>query len=174
MQSIFRWFDAERRGAYPALVRVIEPTHYEKAIIAAIDEVLDESGTVRDSASEELGKIRLSLFRRRNELRRLFDRILSKLAKAGYIADIEESFLNGRRVVAIFAEHKRQVKGILHGESDTRKTSFIEPEETIGLNDEVFSLENAERKEVFRILRDLTAKLSVYASLLGTYHNILG
>ncbi len=127
MQSIFRWFDAERRVAYPALVRVIEPTHYEKAIIAAIDEVLDESGTVRDNASEELGKIRLSLFRRRNELRRMFDRILSKLAKAGYVADIEESFLNGRRVVAIFAEHKRQVKGILHGESDTRRTSFVEP-----------------------------------------------
>ncbi len=174
MQSIFRWFDAERRGAYPALVRVIEPTHYERAIIAAIDEVLDESGTVRDNASEELGKIRLSLFRRRNELRRLFDRVLGRLAKAGYIADIEESFLNGRRVVAIFAEHKRQVKGILHGESDTRRTSFIEPEETIELNNEVFSLEHAESKEVQRILRDLTARLAEYAPLLQVWHDIIG
>ncbi len=104
----------------------------------------------------------------------MFDRILSRLHKAGYVADIEESFLNGRRVVAIFAEHKRHVKGILHGESDTRKTSFVEPEETIGLNNEVFSLENDERSEVYRILRELTKKISTYASLLLTYHNICG
>ena len=174
MQSIFRWFDPERRVAYPALAKVIEHTHYEKSIITAIDEVLDESGTVRDNASEELANIRLSLFRRRNELRRVFDRILSKLGKSGYVADIEESFLNGRRVVAIFAEHKRQVKGILHGESDTRRTSFIEPEETIELNNEVFSLEHAESKEVYRILRELTSKLSVQAPLLQTWHDILG
>jgi DNA mismatch repair protein MutS2 len=174
MQSIFRWFDPERRTAYPALVQVIEPTHYEKSIITSIDEVLDESGMVRDNASEELANIRLNLFRRRNELRRAFDRILSRLAKAGYVADIEESFLNGRRVVAIFAEHKRQVKGILHGESDTRRTSFVEPEETIELNNEVFSLEHAETKEVHRILRELTARLSGHAPLLQVWHDILG
>jgi DNA mismatch repair protein MutS2 len=174
MQSIFRWFDPERRTAYPALVKVIDPTHYEKSIIASIDEVLDESGMVRDNASPGLAEIRLSLFRRRNELRRAFDRILSRLAKSGYVADIEESFLNGRRVVAIFAEHKRQVKGILHGESDTRRTSFIEPEETIELNNEVFSLEHAESKEVHRILRELTARLSEHAPLLQVWHDILG
>jgi DNA mismatch repair protein MutS2 len=174
MQGVFRWFDPERRTAYPALVRVIDPTHYEKSIITSIDEVLDESGTVRDNASEDLANIRLSLFRRRNELRRAFDRILSRLAKAGYVADIEESFLNGRRVVAIFAEHKRQVKGILHGESDTRRTSFVEPEETIELNNEVFSLEHAETREVHRILRELTARLSEHAPLLQVWHDILG
>ena len=174
MQGVFRWFDPERRTAYPALVRVIDPTHYEKSIITSIDEVLDESGTVRDNASEDLANIRLSLFRRRNDLRRAFDRILSRLAKAGYVADIEESFLNGRRVVAIFAEHKRQVKGILHGESDTRRTSFVEPEETIELNNEVFSLEHAETREVHRILRELTARLSEHAPLLQVWHDILG
>jgi DNA mismatch repair protein MutS2 len=174
MDSIFRWFDSERRTAYPALAKVIGNTHYEKAIVKAIDEILDESGTVRDNASEALADIRLSLYRKRNELRRAFDRILGKLAKAGYVADIEESFLNGRRVVAIFAEHKRQVKGILHGESDTRRTSFVEPEETIELNNDVFSLEHAETKEVNRILRELTAKLSGHAPLLQVWHDILG
>ncbi|MHA4806957.1 endonuclease MutS2 [Flavitalea flava] len=174
IQSIFRWFDPERKVANPALVRVIQHTQYEKSIMGRIDEVLDETGIVRDNASEELANIRLSLFRKRNELRRLFDRVLSKLAKSGYVADIEESFLNGRRVVAIFAEHKRQVKGILHGESDTRRTSFVEPEETIELNNDVFSLEHAESKEVYRILRELTAQLSVHAPLLMQWHDILG
>ncbi len=119
-------------------------------------------------------EIRMSLFRKRNELRRLFDRILSKLSKAGYVAETEEAFLNGRRVLALFAENKRQVKGILHGESDSRKTAFIEPEETIGLNNEIFSLEHAESREVNRILRELTAKLSVYAELLNAYSVITG
>src|SRR6478735_1058628 len=160
IQKVFRWFDKERKETYPALFKLIEPTHYEKKIIELIDDVLDESGTVKDNASPELSSIRMNLYRKRNELRRMFDRILSKLGKLGYVADIEEAFLNGRRVVALFAEHKRQVRGILHGESDSRKTSFIEPEETIGLNNEIFALENDERKEVQRILKSLTADLS--------------
>jgi DNA mismatch repair protein MutS2 len=174
VRQIFHWFDRERRLAYPGLASVIKDTYYEKIIVAAIDEILEENGQVRDKASPELANIRMALFRKRSELRRLFDRIVSKLNKSGFVAETEEAFLNGRRVVALFAEHKRQVKGILHGESDSRKTSFIEPEETIGLNNEIFSLENAEAREVNRILRELTIRLSGYAPLLNTYHQIVG
>jgi hypothetical protein len=66
------------------------------------------------------------------------------------------------------------VKGILHGESDSRRTSFIEPEETTYLNNEIFSLENEERKEVNIILRKLTSKIRSYHSLLTIYHGIIG
>ena len=174
IKNIFRWFDNERRKAYPALSEVIRDTYFEKAILELIDEVLDEKGIVKDNASEELSRIRMSLYRKRNELRRTFEKILQKWNKSGYVADIEESFLNGRRVVAVFAEHKRQVKGILLGESDTRRTSFVEPEETIELNNDVFSLENEEKREVYRILKELTGRLSVYASLLRNYYEISG
>ncbi|MBK8494768.1 MAG: DNA mismatch repair protein MutS [Chitinophagaceae bacterium] len=172
--TIFRWFDAERRMAYPALTKVIQDGYYEKLIIHLIDEILDETGQVKDSASEELGNIRMNLYRKRNELRKVFDKIVSKLNKQGYLADIEESFLNGRRVLAVFAEQKRMIKGILHGESDSRRTTFIEPEETTALNNDVFSLENEERKEVYKILRKLTGDLSMYASLLNNYLEIAG
>jgi len=174
ISTIFRWFDNEKRLAYRGLAKVIEDTYYEKVISALIDEVVDEYGQVKDSASDELREIRMRLYRKRNELRRVFERIVSKLNKAGYLAEIEESFMSGRRVVAVFAEQKRTVKGILHGESDSRKTAFVEPEETIELNNEVHELENDERKEVYRILKELTAKLSVYAPLLTQYHRILG
>jgi len=174
IEKIFRWFDNERRLAYPALAEVIKDTYYEKIILELIDEVVDETGGVKDTASEELQKIRMGLYRKRNELRRMFEKVIAKLNKAGYTADIDESFSNGRRVVAVFSEHKRQVKGILHGESDSRKTAFIEPEETIQLNNDVFALENDERKEVQRILRALTATLSVYSNLLGVYHQVIG
>jgi DNA mismatch repair protein MutS2 len=174
ISNIFRWFDTERRSAFPALAKVIAGTYYEKLIIGLIDEILDESGNVKDNASADLQKIRMSLFRKRNELRRMFEKVVAKLAKAGYSADIDESFSNGRRVVAVFSEHKRQIKGILHGESDSRKTAFIEPEETIELNNDVFALEHDETREVQRILRELTARLSVYGPLLQQYLETTG
>ncbi|MFT3904070.1 MAG: DNA mismatch repair protein MutS [Niabella sp.] len=174
MEKIFRWFNEERKLAYPALAGIIKHTYYEKTIIELIDEVIEPDGQIKDSASPELKEIRISLFRKRGELRRVFERIVSKLNKQGYLAEIEESFLNGRRVLAVFAEHKRMVKGVLHGESDSRKTTFIEPEETMHLNNEVSDLENQERKEIYRILRKLTARLSKHADLLTIYHNILG
>ena len=174
MKNIFRWFDAERRNVYNGLVKIIDGTYYEKVIAEMIDDIIDESGQVKDNASPELQSIRMNLYRKRNELRKVFDRIISKLNKQGYLADIEESFLNGRRVVAVFAEQKRTVKGILHGESESRRTTFIEPEETIELNNDVYSLESDEKREVYRLLRELTSKLSVYSSLLSTYHSISG
>ncbi|MEI9810536.1 MAG: MutS2/Smr-associated SH3 domain-containing protein [Bacteroidota bacterium] len=174
IERIFRWFDNERRTAYEALAKVISSTYYEKTIISMIDEVLDEDGQVKDNASKELKDIRMNLYRKRNELRRVFERIVTKLNKQGYLAEIEESFMGGRRVLAVFAEQKRTVKGILHGESDSRKTAFVEPEETIELNNQVYELENDERKEVYRILRELTGKLSVYASLLTAWHAVMG
>jgi DNA mismatch repair protein MutS2 len=174
IQSIFRWFDDERLSSCSALYEVISSTRVEKKIIEDINKVIDELGVVKDDASPDLARIRMALYRKRNEQRRTFGKILSKLQKSGYIADIEESFLNGRRVLAIYAEQKRQVKGILHGESDTRRTSFIEPEETIEINNEIFSLENDERDEEYRVLKQLTASISVYHPLLHQYLEILG
>jgi DNA mismatch repair protein MutS2 len=172
--SIFRWFDDERMSVLSALYEVIRQTHYEKAIPHEISRIIGEDGRVLDNASDDLARIRMALYRKRNEQRRSFERILGKLQKAGYIADIEESFLNGRRVLAIYAEHKRIVKGILHGESDTRRTSFVEPEETIEINNEIFSLENDERDEEYRILKALTARMAAFSPLLKQYMDVLG
>lgn len=174
MERIFRWFDADRKTAYGALAKVIGDTYYEKAIITLIDEVLDDYGQVKDNASDDLKQIRMNLYRKRNEVRKMFEKIVARLNKQGYLAEIEESFMSGRKVVAVYAEQKRTVKGILHGESDSRKTAFVEPEETIELNNAVFELENEERKEVYRILRQLTSRLSSYSDLLDTYHSIVG
>jgi DNA mismatch repair protein MutS2 len=174
IQQIFRWFSPDRKVAYSSLALIIDETYFEKTIFKLIDEILDEYGIVRDSASEKLASIRMSLYKKRTELKRVFDRIVSKLKKQGYLTDIEESFMNGRKVLAVFAEQKRMIKGILHGESDSRRTSFIEPEETTHLNNEIFSLENEERKEVYVILQKLTTKMRAYHSLFTTYHEIIG
>jgi DNA mismatch repair protein MutS2 len=173
-ERIFRWFDADRRIAYPSLSMPLDGLYFEKNIRKLIDEIIDEAGQVKDQASKELMDIRTSLYRKRNEHRRAFDRVISRLNKLGYLAEIEESFMNGRRVLAVFAENKRMIKGMLHGESDSRRTSFIEPEETMGLNNEIYSLELDETREVQRILRALTQQLSAYAPLLSGYVQMSG
>ena len=172
--AIFRWFDEERKQAYAGLYQIIESNSYNKNIIELIDEVIDEAGIVKDTASEELAKIRMNIFKKRHELRRVFDRVVSRLNKLGYLSDIEESFMNGRRVLAVVAENKRMIKGVLHGESDSRRTSFIEPEETIALSNIVFSLELEEGREVLRILKELTKTISVYAPTLQSWFLFFG
>lgn len=174
IHQIFRWFNPDRKVAYPFLAEIIDSTYYEKLIPQLIDEILDEYGIVKDSASDRLASIRMSLYKKRIELKKVFDKIVNKLKKDGYLTDIEESFLNGRRVLAVFAEQKRLIKGVLHGESESRRTAFIEPNETLHLNNDISSLENDERREVYILLQKLTTKMRIHHPLLSIYHDILG
>ncbi|HYD20932.1 MAG TPA: DNA mismatch repair protein MutS, partial [Flavipsychrobacter sp.] len=173
MKDILVWF-SKHEGLYDQLREICAHVTYDKSITELITSVIDDTGQVRDNASRELMSIRSELTAKRQQLRKIFEGILRKLNKEGYLADIAESFLNGRRTVAVFAEHKRIVKGILHGESDSQRTVFIEPEATIELNNEVFSLERAEAKEIQRILADTTEQLSVHHPQLETYYHISG
>lgn len=173
IQAILLWFKGHA-GFYPTLEALTEGVTYEKDIVNIIGAVIDDLGQVRDNASRELMQIRASLASARQTVRRTFEHILRRLSKAGYLADIAESFMNGRRVVAVAAEHKRTVRGILHGESDTAKTVFIEPEETIELNNSVFTLEREEGREIHRILQATTAALSPYAPILQKYYHLVG
>ena len=173
IKDILQWFK-KHNELFPKLNELAGKTEYEKRITEIITTVIDETGIVRDTASKELMSIRSELGKARYESRRTFEVVLRKLNKAGYLADISESFMNGRRTAAVLAEYKRIVKGILHGESDTQKTVFIEPEETIELNIEIFSLERAEGREIHRILVQATKDLSAYASVLDGYYNLCG
>lgn len=172
IRDIHLWF--KRQGnIYPHLWKEVQGVEYNKEIPALIQPVVDDNGNVRDNASPDLLQIRNDLQSARQRLRKQFESVVRKLAKQGYLADITESFLNGRRVVAVGAEHKRIVKGIFHGESDTARTAFIEPEETIALNNEVDALERDEKKEVYKVLATITAQLSVYHILFTDYYRVV-
>ena len=92
IQQVFKWFDSERQMAYSNLYEVVKSSYYEKAIIECIDLIIDDRGSVKDKASEDLSKIRTQLFKKRQELRRIFEKVVQRLAKSGYTADIDESF----------------------------------------------------------------------------------
>jgi DNA mismatch repair protein MutS2 len=172
-RDILLWFK-KHSDLFPRLRALSSHVSYEKKAVEIISAVIDESGIVRDTASPELMSIRSELGKTRHEARRTFESVLRKLAKQGYLADISESFLNGRRTAAVLAEYKRVVRGILHGESDSQKTVFIEPEETIELNNEVFSLERAEGREIHRILVQATKDLATFSGQFDAWYQLCG
>lgn len=173
VKEVYSFFK-NRKGNYPELENVIGETYYENNILKEIEEILDEQGQVKSSASPELARIRRTLQRSRADADRAYMSVINKFRKQGWLTDSEESSRNGRRVIAIFAEQKRSVKGIIHDTSATGKTAFVEPEETVGINNIISSLEQEERLEIIRILRELSAVLRKYVPIMQLYSEQLG
>ncbi|MBS1765458.1 MAG: DNA mismatch repair protein MutS [Bacteroidetes bacterium] len=162
-------FFKNRSERFPMLASIVSELHYEKSIVESVEKILDEYGVVRSSASPELTHIRRTLQRQRAEADRVYQSVMSKYRKNGWLTDSEETSRNGRRVLSIVAEQKRTLKGIIHDLSATGKTAFIEPEEVVGINTSVWQLEQEERIEIIRILRELTSFLRHYLPLIEAY-----
>ena len=121
-----------------------------------IERIFTESGDIRDNASPELKKIRTKINEKSDSLRKTVNRILKQLSKSMLVREEYITQRDGRVVLPIKAEHKRHVKGFIHSESATGQTIYIEPEESLELNNELLSLNFAERREVERILKHIT------------------
>ncbi len=150
----------EQRETYPTLAAITADRPADKEMVRLLDGVLDEEGRVRSNASPELVRIRKEMDAQQRELQRLFRHVLGRLRQQGLLAETEESVRGGRRVLALKAEHKRKVSGIVHDESDSGRTAFLEPQETVAPNNRLAELERAERREIRRILRELTRELA--------------
>ena len=135
-----------------------------------IEEVFDDYGVVKSSASQELAHIRKTLQRKRYEVDRVYQQVIAKYKKNGWVTESEESTRSGRRVISIVAEQKRSLNGIVHDLSATGKTAYLEPEEAVGINNIVQSLEQDERMEILRILRELTQRLRKFQTPLHQYY----
>lgn len=170
--SIVRYL-SDKKEVLPAIAVIFDTIVLNKEIPEAIYTILDAAGEVKTSASKELASIRKNLAEARRELDRIFRAQLQKLKKLGWLADTEESVYNGRRVLSVVAEQKRNVRGLMQGNSDTGKTAFIEPIETVDLNNEVYDLLQQERREILRILKQLTADIRPYRNDLSAMQNAL-
>ncbi len=172
-RDIFRFFNARRRETYPALYKVIREVSFNEDLIKAIEGVIDEEGNIRPDASPELMRIRRQLGSKQKELEQKFRVIINQYRSKGWLTDNVESFRNGRRVLSVPSEHKRSIRGIIHDESTTGKTAFIEPEGIIEINNDIFDLETDEKREIYRILRELSAELRPYREDIRIYQEIL-
>ncbi len=172
-RRIFKFFKATRIEAYPNLYSLIRPIVFDETLSKHIDQIIDENGEIRANASPELSKIRSKIFAKQRELEKRFKSLISQYRKNGWLTDNVESFRNGRRVLSVPSEHKRKIRGIIHDESTTGKTAFIEPEPIIEINNDIFDLETEERREIYRLLKELSTVLRPYSPLLATYQEVL-
>ncbi|HEX2867974.1 MAG TPA: endonuclease MutS2 [Ignavibacteriales bacterium] len=124
-----------------------------------ISKIIDENGEVRDSASQKLKEIRDEIRHKTDTLGKVINRILKDLSDSYLVREDYVTQRDGRMVVPVKSEHKRHVKGFIHSESSSGQTVYIEPEETLELNNEILSLNFAEKREIERILRELTKKI---------------
>lgn len=139
-----------------------------------IEKIFDASGEVKDSASSELKKIRISIHEKNHLLRKTVNRILKNLSKSLLVQEEYVTLRDGRVVLPIKAEHKRHVKGFIHSESATGQTIYIEPEESLELNNDLLSLHFAEKREIEKILKAITQKIGYSSFELKTSLNTIG
>jgi len=124
-----------------------------------ISRIFDESGEISDNASPKLKEIRVEIKNKGDQLRKIVNRLLRQLSESYLVQEDYMTQRDGRLVLPIKSEHKRHVRGFIHSESSTGQTVYIEPEETLELNNDILSLSFAEKREIERILKQVTKKI---------------
>jgi DNA mismatch repair protein MutS2 len=170
--AILYFFD-KRIEEYPLLCELTNDTYYTKEITDAIERVFDRKGAIKDDASPELFMIRQKIHQVRNQINKNFEKELRKLLKEGVLGDTKETFVNDRRVLTVQSTYKRKISGSVVGSSKTGSLTFIEPEINIPLNNELELLIDDERKEIFKILKLLTADIAHHFPLIKAYNELL-
>ena len=141
---------------YPALHELADGVMTYPQILQRIDQILDKFGKIRDTASPELNNIRRELAKTEGSISRTLYSILRSAQSEGLIEkDVTPSMRDGRLVIPIVPTMKRKIKGIVHDESASGKTLFVEPTEVVEANNRVRELEAEERREIIRILNEI-------------------
>ncbi|NNE16499.1 MAG: endonuclease MutS2 [Saprospiraceae bacterium] len=165
--------EKERKEALPILYNIASQIEINEALLQKFDRIFTDDGKIKPTASPELKKIFSAISSKERELEQVFKSLIAKYKKSGLLNDSIESYKNSRRVLTVNAENKRKVKGIIHDESGTGKTVFIEPDEVMGINNDLFELEASKRHEVYKILKSLSNDLRPYLDDFLLWQRIL-
>lgn len=167
---LLRSFFAQKEELYPSIWQSLEHIHQNRMMEKHIAEAIDDSAEIKDSASRELQRIRRDIIEKTNRLRYRLEKILEKAGDENMTAEDYISIRDGRFVIPIKAEHKRHIPGIIHNVSQTGSTVFLEPSETFEMNNEISMLVSEEKREIYRILKNLTQEIGREArQLLQNY-----
>ena len=149
--------EEEGKSPYPALRKLAGDILVFPQLIARINNILDKFGKIKDNASSELSRIRRELASTTGSISRSLNAILRNAQSEGYVdKDVTPTMRDGRLVIPVAPGLKRKIKGIIHDESATGKTVFIEPAEVVEANNRIRELEGEERREIIRILTDFS------------------
>lgn len=150
--------EEETDTPYPALRELATDICVFPQLITRINNILDKFGKIKDNASAELLRIRRELSATTGSISRSLNSILRSAQSEGYVdKDVTPTMRDGRLVIPIAPGMKRKIRGIVHDESATGKTVFIEPAEVVEANNRIRELEGEERREIIRILTEFSA-----------------
>ena len=152
-------FIAKRRKDCPRLSELASGLFSDKIVEYNIVECIDEEGRIRDSASKDLRRIRQDMISTADILRKRLSSILKRVSEKDFLQEEIITTRDGRMVVPVKTEHKNHVPGFIHSSSASGATVFIEPAETLDLNNSLTELQLSEQREIARILGELTAQV---------------
>jgi DNA mismatch repair protein MutS2 len=139
-----------------------------------LDQVFSKVGQVRDQASPDLKRIRQEMVHLQASIGRRMEVVLQQARGEGWIEkDVQASVRDGRLVIPVPVTHKRRIKGLIHDESATGRTAFVEPIELVEMNNELRELELAEQREIVKILIDLTNQLRPYFPEMENWNTVV-
>ena len=153
LERFFTLLDKEKYPLLASLPLISFPNH----LIAEIDRIIDRYGKMKDSASPELARIRKDIAQSQGSVSRALNAILRQAQAEGLLEkDAAPTMREGRLVLPVPPAYKRKIGGIVHDESATGKTVFIEPQQVVEANNRIRELEGEERRERMRILLEMT------------------
>ncbi len=164
IKSIIRFFKKEdAQENYPSLSKIVDKIVVHPYVTDGIDRILTSLGKIKDNASPELANIRRDLANKQTAASKLLQRIIGQAQKEGWVdAGTSLAIRDGRTVIPIQASFKRKISGIIHDESATGKTCYVEPTPVVEINNQLSELESAERREIVRILKEFTDTIRPY------------
>ena len=150
-------FFKKNQELFPNLYELSQPIQHQDFIRKAINEKIDDASRVKDNATQELSRIRKKLRDEQHTVRKMAEQIFRTAVSEKWVPEGSlPTIRDGRVVIPVLAEHKRKLKGFVLDESATGQTVFMEPTEMLDANNAIRELEHAERREVIRILKELT------------------
>lgn len=167
--------DGEGMRLYPAMAEELAEIGSFPMLITAISSAINKFGEIKDNASSELYAIRMQIKRSAGSMQRMMRSVLDRAIKAGLIdKDVTPSIRDGRMVIPVNAGNKRDINGIVHDESATGKTVFIEPAEVVEAGNRLRELEMDEKREEIRILTALASQIRPYINEIADSCHLLG
>ena len=175
VRAIVFFFNKQEDEVFPKLKKKAAGVQVFPYIYDRIDSILNKFGKIRDNATPALAQIRKDILTLQANMSKRLHSILKQAQKDGLVEeDATVSIRDGRAVIPVSAGNKRKLKGIIYDESSTGKTSYVEPNEIVEMNNEIRELEYAERREIVRILTDFSNDIRPYLNDLFYSYDFLG
>ena len=175
ISGIVRFLKQTKDEQLPYLKRLLSGVQVYPYVIERIDSILNKYGKIKDNASPELSHIRKELLSKQSNVSKRLQAILKKAQDDGLVEDdTSVAMRDGRAVIPIASAHKRKLSGIVHDESATGKTSYIEPAEVVEMNNQIRELEYSEMREIIRILTAFSNDIRPYLPDLMQSYTFLG